>query len=196
VDSTSAPIAGLAIISTWIGYEVGLFGQVADSLHLQADGYSLFFDALPFRFYCIMMIIFTFCNIFSGIDYGSMASAQQRCSDEDNQSQDDDLRLPSRKSFQAENQVEPHIKIRARTAIIPIGSLFFLLLSGLWIDGGGIARLSSNYFSFLSLSTWRLVMSAGENNILILAIAAGCALLIAILCARFNSCSNTYSIQT
>ena len=28
VDSTTAPIAGLAVVSTWIGYEVGLFNEV------------------------------------------------------------------------------------------------------------------------------------------------------------------------
>jgi len=46
VDATSAPVAGLAVISTWIAYEVGLLGQIAEQLHLERSGYSLFFDAL------------------------------------------------------------------------------------------------------------------------------------------------------
>ena len=45
VDSTSAPIAGLAFVSTWIGYEIGLFNDVAISIGLERDGYSMFFDA-------------------------------------------------------------------------------------------------------------------------------------------------------
>ena len=57
VDSTTAPIAGLAVVSTWIGYEVGLFNEVANSLGIQKDGYSMFFDTLGFRFYCLMTII-------------------------------------------------------------------------------------------------------------------------------------------
>ena len=50
VDATSAPVAGLAIISTWIGYEVGLFSDSAQALSLNIDGYAIFFDALAFRF--------------------------------------------------------------------------------------------------------------------------------------------------
>ena len=46
VDSTSAPIAGIAIISTWIGYEVGLLDSLLGYLSafegLPGDGYALF----------------------------------------------------------------------------------------------------------------------------------------------------------
>ena len=73
VDATSAPIAGVALISTWIGYEVGLFGQVSKSLDLGRDGYSMFFDALGFRFYCILMIVFVIANVLTGRDFGPMA---------------------------------------------------------------------------------------------------------------------------
>ena len=32
VDATSAPVAGLAVVSTWIAYEVGLLSQIRESL--------------------------------------------------------------------------------------------------------------------------------------------------------------------
>ena len=38
VDATSAPIAGIAILSTWIGYEVGLFGATAETLGINKTG--------------------------------------------------------------------------------------------------------------------------------------------------------------
>lgn len=63
VDATSAPIAGLAVVSTWIAYEVGLLGQIADELHIDKSGYSMFFDALSFRFYCLLMIAFVLLHI-------------------------------------------------------------------------------------------------------------------------------------
>ena len=78
VDSTSAPIAGLAFVSTWIGYEVGLFNDVAETIGLDRDGYSMFFDALGFRFYCILTIIFVIVNALSGKDYGAMHKAERR----------------------------------------------------------------------------------------------------------------------
>ena len=47
VDSTSAPIAGIAIISTWIGYEVGLLDSLLGYLSafegLPGDGYATIF---------------------------------------------------------------------------------------------------------------------------------------------------------
>ena len=78
VDSTSAPIAGLAFVSTWIGYEVGLFEDISGTLGLGRDGYSMFFDALSFRFYCVLTIIFVIVNAISGRDYGAMHQAEVR----------------------------------------------------------------------------------------------------------------------
>jgi Na+/H+ antiporter NhaC len=78
VDSTSAPIAGLAIVSTWIGYEVGLFDDVSRTLELGQSGYAMFFDAIAFRFYCILMLGFILLNIYFKIDFGPMRKAEER----------------------------------------------------------------------------------------------------------------------
>jgi Na+/H+ antiporter NhaC len=37
VDATSAPIAGLAVVSTWIAFEIGLFEQMNQSLALESN---------------------------------------------------------------------------------------------------------------------------------------------------------------
>jgi len=77
VDATSAPISGLAVISTWIAYEVGLFTDIAQKLGIEKSGYSMFFDALSFRFYCLLMIAFVFLHILTGRDFGPMKTAEQ-----------------------------------------------------------------------------------------------------------------------
>ncbi len=82
VDATSAPISGLAVISTWIAYEVGLFSQVSAKLNLGIDGYSMFFDAVIYQFYCILMIVFVFVHIFVGRDFGPMKVAEERAQSE------------------------------------------------------------------------------------------------------------------
>jgi len=46
VDSTAAPIATVAIISTWVGFQVGLF----DDVFKDGSGYSLFISILPYSF--------------------------------------------------------------------------------------------------------------------------------------------------
>ena len=81
VDSTAAPIAGLAIISTWIGYEVGLFEDLMKDLETGYSGYQLFFAALPCRFYCIFTLIFVLASALLGRDFGPMLRAERRAGD-------------------------------------------------------------------------------------------------------------------
>ena len=78
VDSTAAPIAGLAIISTWIGYEVGLFEGLMIDLGTGISGYALFFSALPARFYCLLALVFVFVSTWAGRDFGPMLAAERR----------------------------------------------------------------------------------------------------------------------
>ena len=78
VDATAAPVAGIALVSTWIGYEVGLLSDIARSLGVDKGGYEIFLDALGFRFYCFGMISFVFFNCYSGEDFGPMAAAERR----------------------------------------------------------------------------------------------------------------------
>ena len=48
VDSTAAPVAGLAVISTWIGVEIGFFNDQIDYLRpVATNGYDFFFQILP-----------------------------------------------------------------------------------------------------------------------------------------------------
>ncbi len=177
VDSTTAPIAGLAVVSTWIGYEVGLFTEVANSLEIQRDGYSMFFDALGFRFYCMMTIIFVIANAISGVDYGPMRKAQIRAR---RTGADDsgDAKIKTSRVFTALKH-SPSAIIHPLAAIVPIGTLFGAMLIGFWIDGGG-------HGSILSLSAWRNVLSEA-NNVKILTIASGSSFLLAIGCARLLS---------
>ena len=78
VDSTTAPIAGLAIISSWIAYEVWLLGSTAHSLGIETGGYALFVQMLPVRFYCWGTLMFLAINIVSQRDFGPMLKAEKR----------------------------------------------------------------------------------------------------------------------
>lgn len=185
VDSTSAPIAGLALISTWVGYEVSQMVGVAETLNIESNGYELLFDALPFRFYCILMLVFVLCTILFNRDYGPMGAAQRRASEEGKVSADDAVPMTSDTYTRAEPDGEA--KIRAITAVIPIGLLFVVLLGGIWFDGGGAAKLSESLFSIFSFFTWRDVISESENSVKILAYGSAFSLGVSVLCARFLS---------
>lgn len=79
VDSTAAPVAGLAVISTWIGVEIGFFQDQIDYLRpVATNGYDFFFQILPYRFYCIFALALVFLVAFSGRDFGPMLKAERR----------------------------------------------------------------------------------------------------------------------
>lgn len=78
VDSTTAPIAGLAVVSSWIAYEVWLLGSTAQSLGLETGGYAIFLQMLPMRFYCWGTLMFIAVHILTARDFGPMLKAEQR----------------------------------------------------------------------------------------------------------------------
>ena len=175
VDSTSAPIAGLAFVSTWIGYEVGLFEDIGETLGLGLDGYSMFFDALSFRFYCVLTIIFVIVNALSGRDYGAMHQAETRARQTGDIAAPDAQALGHTASFTS----LPNAVVQPFSAVLPLLTLFGLLLGGFWIDGNGTG-------SILSLTSWRNALSEA-NNVMVLACAAASAVVVAIICARLLS---------
>ncbi len=192
VDATSAPIAGVAVVSTWIGYEVGLFSQVGESLAIPKSGYAMFFDALAFRFYCFMMILFVLTNAITGRDYGSMRKAQWRVASTGQVAAPDAKPLTSQ-TLSAARPTEG-ARIRARTAVIPLAGLFAFLLTALWFDGGGPDLAAAGGHHALSLTTWRTVLGQAENNVLILAVAAAFSLVIAAISALAIAGLRTWTI--
>jgi len=182
VDATSAPVSGIAFVSTWIGYEVGLFNELAKSLGISNDGYSMFLDAVVFRFYCLMMVGFVLVNSLSGRDYGPMFTAENRARKSGELMATDASPLTS-KTHSAIN-VSSDAHVFAKTALIPIGFLFVFLIAGLWYDGGGFQKNFSEYFQ---LTTWREVISSSENNILILGIASFLGTILSVVCSVFIS---------
>ncbi|MHC4068135.1 MAG: Na+/H+ antiporter NhaC family protein [Planctomycetota bacterium] len=172
VDATSAPVTSLAVISTWIAYEVGLFALTAQKLGIEKDGYSMFFDALTFRFYCILMLGFVFGHILFGCDFGPMKKAQE------NPTLNNDVPEPTK------NTDEKH-PTSMLSALVPLAGLVLFHFTGLWIDGGGPAKITT-FSSIFHLSYWRQVIGSTENSTLILIFAATFGLTLAVLCATLS----------
>lgn len=76
VDSTAAPIASIAVISTWIGFELDLIGQALQGLPAPGSAFSVFLQSIPYRFYSIFTLAFVACIAFTGRDFGAMARAE------------------------------------------------------------------------------------------------------------------------
>ncbi len=78
VDSTAAPVASLAIISTWIGFEISLIGQSFKAYSINYDPYSIFLQSIPFRLYSIFTLFFVFLTFTLKKEYGPMLKAEKR----------------------------------------------------------------------------------------------------------------------
>ncbi len=77
VDATSAPVASIFLISSWIGYEVGLIQDGLKVIGLNLNAYNVFLDTIIFRFYPIAMLIFIPLTILMKRDFGPMLKAER-----------------------------------------------------------------------------------------------------------------------
>ena len=179
VDATSAPVSGLAVVSTWIAYEVGLFADIGRELGIEKTGYSMFFDALSFRFYCLSMLAFVFVHIVAKRDFGPMKTAEKLAAIGDlAQKQQGNTSV----HVAGENRPGPTRQAgRAVNALVPLGGLILFHMSGLWFDGEGPAKLREGG-SLLSWIYWREVISNAGNSHLILFSAAIFGLTLALIC--------------
>ena len=78
VDATSAPVASIFIVSSWIGYEVGLIQDGLEAIGSPLNAYSVFLESIIFRFYPLAMLVFVFLIAFTKRDFGSMLKAERR----------------------------------------------------------------------------------------------------------------------
>ncbi|UCD49596.1 MAG: hypothetical protein JSW27_18945 [Phycisphaerales bacterium] len=211
VDATSAPIAGLAVISTWIAYEVGLLGQIGGSLGIGKSGYAMFFDALSFRFYCLLMIAFVFVHILMGRDFGPMKTAQEQAHTNGPPGTDEEQETASSTSVANGSG-------RAINALVPLAGLVLFHFTGLWFDGTTKLRDDLHQWQTQSRTTaaeemtampvdiealspaswvyWREVIGHAEHTPLVLACASSFGLTLALIFSQlFGSLSRSVIIQ-
>jgi Na+/H+ antiporter NhaC len=78
VDTGAATVASLFVISTWIGYEIGLIQQGLEMIGSPLDAYSVFLASIPYRFYPIFVLYLAFLVAYTGRDFGPMLAAERR----------------------------------------------------------------------------------------------------------------------
>lgn len=153
VDSTAAPVACLAFVTTWIGYEVGLIENAVDKIEgLSGSAYGFFLSSIPYSFYPLLAIFFVFLIAYTRRDFGPMYKAEVRARTlgqviDPNAIIDEDA-ATSKETAPIEGK--PH---RAVNAIIPVMVLVFGVLGGLWYTGTGdsIKDIIGSSDSFSSL---------------------------------------------
>lgn len=124
VDATAAPVAGLALASTWVGVEIGYLQSAYDSVGLPTEEiFQVFVATIPYRFYPLLVLIFVGQIAWTGCDYGPMRIAEQNCTQNPIQEKPEEESLDSLPG-------RPCL----RHALLPLLTLCLTLAIALWVD--------------------------------------------------------------
>ena len=134
-DSTAAPVASMALISTWIAYELGLLKDVIGQIGIEANAYEIFIQTIPFRFYSIIMLGFVFIIAFTGKDYGPMLKAERRARYEGKLVADGSKPLASKEL--TDMKIKDGTPLRVMNAVLPIITVVLVVIVGLYVNGKG-----------------------------------------------------------
>ena len=166
----SAPVATIAIITTWIGFQIGI---ISDAL-LSIDGfnqpaYTLFLNSIPYSFYPFLAIVLVGLIVGTGKDFGPMFTAEQEAREgiKHNQSVSssqteepvhEDMDLSVKKNI-------PHLQVTQSYRLLFLWFLCFTLFSS--GEGSTLKDIlgSSDTFSALMHSTPLSAITAATLSI-------------------------------
>ena len=137
VDATAAPVATLALVSTWIGFQVGLIdealGAMAGGVETFGSAYAVFINSLAFNFYPILTLVFIACLIALGRDLGPMARAETRARTTGALT-GPNAQIGNRQELE-QMQPKPGIQKRSINAWVPLAILVLGTLGGIYQTG-------------------------------------------------------------
>jgi len=170
VDSTAAPIAGLALISTWVGYELSLIKDAYSVIgQPEVNAFSIFVETLPYRFYNILMLAFVFFSALTLREFGPMHKAAVRAHQK---GQVTDPKTDSSLMNQENSFMLPKegMKYSIYNAIVPIFVLIIVAIVGFYMngvsgmEGKALDALNADPYSFTSI---REAFGAADASIVI-----------------------------
>ena len=137
VDSTAAPVVCIALITTWIGYQVSLIDEALQGIDELAGvaAYAIFLKSIPYSFYPILAVLFVLAVAATGRDFGPMYRAELRARAGQVEPRRSDDELPALEGDTLEPK--PDIPLRAANAFVPIFVLIAGLAIGLYVTGEG-----------------------------------------------------------
>ncbi|WP_373899099.1 Na+/H+ antiporter NhaC family protein [Haloimpatiens sp. FM7315] len=127
VDSTAAPISGIAVISTWVGYEVSLIKDGFSQIGQSTNAYGTFVSTIPYRFYNILILVFIAISAIMLREFGPMLKAEREAR---KGNLGETIEIDSK-----EMQPKEGIKLSIWNAIIPILVLIVGAFLGFYLNG-------------------------------------------------------------
>jgi Na+/H+ antiporter NhaC len=139
VDSTAAPVAAIAFVSTWVGAEIGYIKEgmeQADAISMipaKVSAFGVFLGSVPYLFYPILALLVVVVLNLTGRDFGPMLAAERRALGGGGV-----LRPGSQLSESADDLKEPEegqIEPGWWTGAIPIGIVVVTVITGVIYTG-------------------------------------------------------------
>ncbi len=151
VDSTAAPIASIALVSTWIGYEMSLISASLQQVGIDRNVYEVFLESILHRYYAIYALIFVLAVAWMHRDFGPMLKAERRAAAG---------QLSSESGSNLEKPAEFEEATWGRSAwdaVLPVGTVLFGTILGLAITGyqelGALPEANTSIGAFARLVT-------------------------------------------
>lgn len=133
VDSTTAPVAAIAFITTWIGAELSYIQEGLVHTQIEESPYIVFLSSLKYSFYPILTLVFMLMLILMQRDFGLMWRKEKEAAAADTISEEKSTKRTPQ--VVKEFEVPEHIRGRWYNAAIPVGIVIFGTLAGLVYTG-------------------------------------------------------------
>lgn len=126
VDTTAAPLASTALLTTWIGFQVSLLETAMAGIEtLNIPAYELMINSIPYSFYSILSILFIVLLIITNRDMGPMLKAEKQARAE---------AKPLGESPESSLICE-EVQSKAINAVVPLLTLIASVIAGLFYTG-------------------------------------------------------------
>lgn len=146
VDSTAAPVASIALITTWVGAELSYIQDGIKQLNLDETPYMVFLHSLQYSFYPIFTLGFILMLIFTGRDFGPMRKAEWKILEMDLKEH------PQEDKSEDTYQAKEGVPYRAYNAVIPVLVVVLGTIAGLVVTGLEVSSWSKEMSFYRNLS--------------------------------------------
>lgn len=132
VDSTAAPVASIAFVTTWIGAELSYIHDGIKTLDLPETPYDVFLNSLQYAYYPIFALFFMFFLIWKRRDFGPMYKVESMARRGENSPGNESINTDG---FGMESEPEEGIHARWFNAFVPVMVVVLGTIAGLIITG-------------------------------------------------------------
>lgn len=180
VDSTAAPIAAVAFVTTWIGYQLSEIEKglaLQNIVHINESAYGIFLGSLKYAHYPIFTLFFMLLMILWKKDFGPMLTAEKKARDGE----------IKHNTTLVEQKTSHWIN-----AALPVLTLVFSVIVGLFVTGSSPEIWESGNSFFVNL---RYVLGNADSYVALIW-ASFLACVVAILVSKVTKSSGIKDSMT